>query len=129
MDDVTGKVPEFMESKSAKDNTLLSYVKTMDPETITHLSRPASAEVMQVIEHNVIGLLGGLPSQNFDVTVTTNRENLGRLLASAMMSGYFLRGAEQRFAFEEQFSESLFEDGVFDKNTFNGSAFDDSDQL
>ncbi|MGB3297985.1 MAG: DUF760 domain-containing protein, partial [Phormidesmis sp.] len=89
MDDATGKLPEFMESKSAKDNTLLSYVKTMDPETITHLSRPASAEVMQVIEHNVVGLLGGLPSQNFDVTVTTNRENLGRLLASAMMSGYF----------------------------------------
>ena len=27
MDDVTGKLPEFMESKSAKDNTLLGYVK------------------------------------------------------------------------------------------------------
>lgn len=110
MDDVTGKLPEFMESKSPKDNTLLSYVKTMDPETITHLSRPASVEVMQVIEHNVIGLLGGLPSHGFDVSVTTNRENLGRLLASAMMSGYFLRGAEQRLAFEEQFSDSLFND-------------------
>ncbi|MFK8185903.1 MAG: DUF760 domain-containing protein [Phormidesmis sp.] len=114
MDDITGKLPEFMESNSAKapssENSLLSYVKMMDPETITQLSRPASDEVMQVIEHNVIGLLGGLPSQNFDVSVTTNRENLGRLLASAMMSGYFLRGAEQRLAFEEQFSESLFGD-------------------
>lgn len=116
MDDVTGNLPEFMkakmEAKSAHENALLSYVKTMDPETITQLSRPDSAEVMQVIEHNVIGLLGGLPSQNFDVTVTTNRENLGRLLASAMMSGYFLRGAEQRLKFEEQFSESLFDDGT-----------------
>ena len=107
MDDVTGKLPEFMDSKSARENALLSYVKTMDPETITQLSRPASPEVMQVMEHNVIGLLGGLPSQHFDVTVTTNRENLGRLLASAMMSGYFLRGAEQRLAFEEQFSTAL----------------------
>lgn len=114
MDDMTGKLPEFMESNAAKasstENSLLSYVKTMDPETITQLSRPASDEVMQVIEHNVIGLLGGLPSQSFDVSVTTNRENLGRLLASAMMSGYFLRGAEQRLAFEEQFSASLFGD-------------------
>ncbi len=107
MDDVTGKLPEFMDSKSAKENALLSYVKTMDPETITQLSRPASSEVMQVMEHNVIGLLGGLPAHHFDVTVTTNRENLGRLLASAMMSGYFLRGAEQRLAFEEQFSTAL----------------------
>ncbi|MEL6816865.1 MAG: DUF760 domain-containing protein, partial [Cyanobacteria bacterium J06598_3] len=48
---------------------------------------------------------------HFDVTVTTNRENLGRLLASAMMSGYFLRGAEQRLAFEEQLMDSLSEDG------------------
>ena len=114
MDDMTGKLPEFMEpsseQSSSTENSLLSYVKMMDPETITQLSRPATDEVMQVIEHNVIGLLGGLPSQSFDVSVTTNRENLGRLLASAMMSGYFLRGAEQRLAFEEQFSESLFGD-------------------
>ena len=115
MDDVTGKLPEFMENKmqsnAASENNLLSYVKTMDPDTITQLSRPDSDDVMQVIEHNVMGLLGGLPSQNFDVTVTTNRENLGRLLASAMVSGYFLRGAEQRLKFEEQFEASLFADG------------------
>ncbi len=107
MDDVTGKLPEITDSRSAQDNALLSYVKTMDPDTITQLSRPTSAEVMQVMEHNVVGLLGGLPSAHFDVSVTTNRENLGRLLASAMMSGYFLRGAEQRLAFEEQFTAAF----------------------
>jgi hypothetical protein len=52
------------------------------------------------MERNIIGLLGGLPSEHFDVTVTTSREHLGRLLASAMMSGYFLRNAEQRMQFE-----------------------------
>ncbi|MEL6777533.1 MAG: DUF760 domain-containing protein [Cyanobacteria bacterium J06597_16] len=120
MDDITGKLPEFMDSKSSNENALLSYVKTMDQDTITQLSRPASSEVMQVMEHNVIGLLGGLPSQHFDVSVTTNRENLGRLLASAMMSGYFLRGAEQRLAFEEQFTDS------FNSDSFMGSSADDS---
>ena len=107
MDDVTGKMPEYMDAKSSKDNNLLRYVQGMEPEMITQLSRPASSEVMQVMEHNVVGLLGGLPSAHFDVSVTTNRENLGRLLASAMMSGYFLRGAEQRLAIEEQFSASI----------------------
>ena len=53
-----------------------------------------------MMEHNIIALLGGLPSQHFNVEITTNRESLGRLLASAMMSGYFLRGAEQRMNFE-----------------------------
>jgi hypothetical protein len=80
---------------------LLNYVKSMQPELIAHLSRPDSPDVMQVMEHNIIGLLGGLPSEGFDITVTTSREDLGQLLASAMMSGYFLRNAEQRFSFEK----------------------------
>ncbi len=81
-------------------NSLLQYVQSMGPETIAQLSQPTSKDVMQAMEHHIMGLLGGLPSNNFDVTITTNRDNLGRLMASAMMSGYFLRGAEQRLAFE-----------------------------
>ncbi|PSN20522.1 hypothetical protein C7271_01800 [filamentous cyanobacterium CCP5] len=79
---------------------LLEYVQAMSPDMIAQLSKPVSTDVMQVMEHNIIGLLGGLPSHHFDVSVTTSREHLGRLLASAMMSGYFLRGAEQRMGFE-----------------------------
>ena len=55
---------------------------------------------MGVIERNIIGLLGSLPSENFNVNINTNRESLGKLLASAMISGYFLRNAEQRMDFE-----------------------------
>jgi Protein of unknown function (DUF760) len=44
--------------------------------------------------------LGNLPSEHFGISVTTSRESLGRLLASAMISGYFLRNAEQRMDFE-----------------------------
>lgn len=101
MNHPSGNTSDFFDDKRDSSNTLLQYVQSMSPETIAQLSRPVSSEVMQAMEHNIIGLLGGLPSQNFDITVTTNRENLGRLLASAMMSGYFLRGAEQRLSFEE----------------------------
>lgn len=97
--------PEFFEDSHApgakgSTNTLLEYVQSMSPDMIAHLSKPVSPDVMQVMEHNIVGLLGGLPSQHFDVAVTTSREHLGRLLASAMMSGYFLRSAEQRMGFE-----------------------------
>lgn len=101
MNNPSGNTPEFFGSKRDQGNALLQYVQAMSPDTIAQLSRPVSSEVMQVMEHNIIGLLGGLPSQHFDIAVTTNREQLGRLLASAMMSGYFLKGAEQRLAFEE----------------------------
>ena len=101
MSNPSGNTPELFGFKeSERTSSLMQYVHSMSPETIAQLSNPASAEVQQMMEHNIIGLLGGLPSQHFDVEITTNRENLGRLLASAMMGGYFLRGAEQRMAFE-----------------------------
>ncbi len=80
---------------------LWNYVQTLTPETIAQLSRPESQEVFQVMERNIIGLLGNLPSEHFGITISTSRESLGRLLASAMMSGYFLRNAEQRLSFEQ----------------------------
>jgi len=73
----------------------------MTPETVAQLSKPGSSEVFQVMERNVVGLLGTLPSEHFDVEISTNRANLGRLLVSAMVSGYFLRNAEQRLDFEK----------------------------
>jgi DNA-binding GntR family transcriptional regulator len=82
-------------------NQLWRYVASMEPEAVARLSQPASEEVLQVMEQHVGSLLGHLPSGHFDVTVTTNRENLGQLLAAAMMNGYFLRAAEQRMAFEQ----------------------------
>ncbi len=82
------------------NNVFLEYLQSLSPETITQLSKPQSQEVFQVMERNIIGMLGNLPSEQFGVMISTNRENLGRLLASAMMSGYFLRNAEQRMNFE-----------------------------
>jgi len=96
----SNQVSEFFNSESETGNLLWQYVKSMSPETVTQLSKPTSSEVFQVMERNIIGLLGNLPSEHFGVTVTTSRESLGRMLASAMMSGYFLRNAEQRMNFE-----------------------------
>jgi hypothetical protein len=100
------QVPEFVHS-DPDVGMLWQYVQSLSPDTIAHLSRPTSPEVMQVMERNIIGLLGGLPGEGFDVAITTNRDSLGRLLASAMMSGYFLRNAEQRLAFDKALDQTL----------------------
>ena len=101
MSDASNQVSEFFEGESETGNLLWQYVQDLSLDTITQLSKPTSAEVFQVMERNVIGLLGNLPSEHFNVTISTSRENLGRLLASAMISGYFLRNAEQRMSFEK----------------------------
>lgn len=95
------RLPEFLTSDTETGNSLFQYVQSLSPETVAKLSKPDSAEVFQVMERNIIGLLGALPPDSFNVAITTTREDLGRLLASAMMSGYFLRKAEQRMDFEQ----------------------------
>lgn len=100
MNDISDHTPEFFEG-DANTNLLWDYVQSMSPETIAQLSKPMSSEVFQVMERNIVGLLGNLPPEHFGVTINTSRENLGRLLASAMISGYFLRNAEQRMVFEK----------------------------
>ncbi|RMF22273.1 MAG: DUF760 domain-containing protein [Cyanobacteria bacterium J083] len=89
-----------------QSNGLWQYVQSLNPETIARLSQPESGEVFQVMEKNIIGLLGNLPGENFDISINTSRESLGKLLASAMISGYFLRNAEQRMQFEQQLEHS-----------------------
>lgn len=81
-------------------DSLWNYLQSLDAEVVARLSRPASPEMAIVMERHIGNLLGYLPPEGFEVSITTNREHLGRLLASAMMSGYFLRGAEQRLEFE-----------------------------
>jgi hypothetical protein len=102
----SNRVPELFAGEGEATNLLWQYVQSMTPDTVSQLSKPTSTEVFQVMERNIVGLLGNLPSEHFGVTITTNRENLGRLLASAMISGYFLRNAEQRMAFEKSLQVS-----------------------
>lgn len=93
--------PQNQIGNEGKDNQLWQYVQSLSSDTISQLSKPDSQEVFQVMERNIIGLLGNLPNEHFEVSINTNREHLGRLLASAMMSGYFIRNAEQRMVFEK----------------------------
>lgn len=100
MNNRADRTPEFFEG-NGDANLLWQYVQSLSPDTVAHLSKPTSSDVFQVMERNIMGMLGTLPSEHFDVGINTSRENLGRLLASAMISGYFLRNAEQRMTFEK----------------------------
>lgn len=105
MNELSNKNPEFFDN-SEGNNLLWQYVKSLQPEIITELSKPSS-EAAKVMEGNLVGMLGTLPPEHFSVMITTSKENLGRLLASAMMSGYFLRNAEQRMGFERYFQTAV----------------------
>jgi CheY-specific phosphatase CheX len=95
--------PDFLSDNAQEDrvNPLLKYLQSQSPEILSHVARSASPEIKQIISHNVQGLVGMLPSENFNVKITTDKDNLAGLLASAMMTGYFLRQMEQRMHLED----------------------------
>lgn len=96
-----------MSADSDQANQLLKYLQHQSPEVLTRVAQSVSGEIKQIIAHNVQGLIGVLPSDGFNVQVTTDRENLAGLLASAMMTGYFLRQMEQRMELEDNLSSSF----------------------
>jgi hypothetical protein len=90
---------DFFASESEhiqEPNALMQYLQRQNPEVLERVAQAASPEIKQLIAQNVQGLVGMLPSEDFQVQVTTDRENLANLLASAMMTGYFLSQIEQR---------------------------------
>ena len=95
--------PEFLTTDNndgQAGNSLIQYLREQSPDTLQRVAKSASGEIQDIIRHNVQGLLGMLPGEHFEVKVTSNRENLANMLASAMMTGYFLRQMEQRMELE-----------------------------
>lgn len=100
--------PDFFDCdlEDQQVNTLLQYLQQQNPEFLTRVAQSASPEIKEIISQNVQGLVGMLPSEDFNVQITTDRENLAMLLTTAMMTGYFLRQMEHRMELETTLSDS-----------------------
>ena len=106
--------PEFLtsDSEAISTNSLIQYLQEQSPDVLQRVARSASTDIQDIIRHNVQGLLGMLPGEQFEVKIQASRDSLAGLLASAMMTGYFLRQMEQRMELEA----SLFADAALDSD-------------
>lgn len=95
-----------MEEEEA-GNQLLAYLQHQSPDILARVAKSASPEIRDIISRNVQGLVGVLPAEGFNVQISTDRENMAGMLASAMMTGYFLRQMEQRMELDRQISQSF----------------------
>ena len=96
--------PEFLttdNNEGQENNALIQYLQEQPADVLQRVAKSASPEIQEIIRHNVQGLLGMLPGDQFEVKVTSSKDNFASLLASAMMTGYFLRQMEQRKELEE----------------------------
>ena len=96
--------PEFLatdNNEGQEGNALIQYLQEQSPDVLQRVAKSASTDIQDIIKHNVQGLLGMIPGDQFEVKVTSSRDHFANLLASAMMTGYFLRQMEQRKELEE----------------------------
>lgn len=104
------KVTNFLgPAQPGSSDRLLQYIQSMGPEMAARLSQP-SGEAARMMERHLSGIVGTLPAEQFDVSVTTSREHLGHLLAAAMLNGYFLHAAEQRLQVESALQATVGDD-------------------
>ncbi|MEM9771219.1 MAG: DUF760 domain-containing protein [Cyanobacteria bacterium P01_D01_bin.73] len=89
-----------MDSDGDRINYLLKYLKQQPPDVLAQVAKSATSEAKQIVSQNVQGLIGALPPDKFQAQIMTNHESLANLLASAMMTGYFLHQMEQRMEME-----------------------------
>lgn len=99
MNDSSAQILGSANSSFGMENSLAQFIQTLPEEVITRMHQPAT-DAAGMMEGNVMGMLGALPSQLFEVNITTNRQTLAQLMASAMAYGYFLHSAEQRMTLE-----------------------------
>ncbi|KAL2645501.1 hypothetical protein R1flu_013088 [Riccia fluitans] len=86
-----------LELQEKKDvSVLLSIIQEIEPLDISLISKDVSPDSTDVMKRTISGMLGLLPSDQFQVTVEASREPLARLLVSSMMTGYTLRNGEYR---------------------------------
>ncbi|OUL27482.1 DUF760 domain-containing protein [Nostoc sp. 106C] len=101
MSNLSHRNPEDFESEAMNSNNLWQYVQSLGPEKVAQLSQPSSPEILQLIQRAIVGILGNLPHDTYQPVITTSRDELGKLLGSAMVDGYFLRNVEQRLQMEK----------------------------
>ncbi|MBO9998242.1 MAG: DUF760 domain-containing protein [Cyanobacteria bacterium SID2] len=96
----------FSQLDEETGNQLLTYLQHQSPEMLARVAKSVSPEIKDIISRNVQGLVGVLPAEGFNVQISTDRENMAGMLASAMMTGYFLRQMEQRMELDRQLNRT-----------------------
>eukprot|EP00249_Psilotum_nudum_P011382 c23139_g1_i2 orf=607-2016(-) len=83
-----------------ESSVLRNLIQEIQPLDVNLIGKDTSSDSTDAMKRTISGMLGLLPSDQFQVTVQASREPLRRLLVSSMMTGYTLRNAEYRLCLQ-----------------------------
>ncbi|NQY79128.1 MAG: DUF760 domain-containing protein [Candidatus Caenarcaniphilales bacterium] len=87
-------------SDNDKNVDFHKFFGTRDKDDILMLAKEISVDAKQFFESSITGILGHLPAEFADTSVTFSKESLNQLLYSAMITGYMTKAVENRLELE-----------------------------
>ncbi|GAA0145010.1 hypothetical protein LIER_05305 [Lithospermum erythrorhizon] len=90
----------YPDNSHKKKSILSSLVEDIEPLDVRLIQKDVPLVTVDAMKRTISGMLGLLPSDQFQVSIDALWEPLSKLLVSSMMTGYTLRNAEYRLCFE-----------------------------
>ncbi|KAL4615292.1 hypothetical protein ACB092_07G113000 [Castanea dentata] len=87
-------------SSNSKKSVLSNLIQEIEPLDVGHIQKDVPPMTVDAMKRTISGMLGLLPSDQFQVLIEALWEPLSKLLVSSMMTGYTLRNAEFRLCLE-----------------------------
>ncbi|KAI4375564.1 hypothetical protein MLD38_013419 [Melastoma candidum] len=87
-------------SNISQKSALLALIQEIEPLDVSLIQKDVPPTTVDAIKRTISGMLGLLPSDQFQVYIDALWEPLSKLLVSSMMTGYTLRNAEYRLYLE-----------------------------
>jgi hypothetical protein len=81
--------------------SLVSFFKESNKDELTRLASEVSIEAKEFFDTSVSGLLGQLPEEIADTTMTLSKSAMQQLLYSSMVTGYIAKSVENKLSLEK----------------------------
>ncbi|CAA2999042.1 Hypothetical predicted protein [Olea europaea subsp. europaea] len=85
----------------SKKSVLSNLIQEIEPLDVSLIQKDVPPTTIDAMKRTISGMLGLLPSDQFQVMIEALWEPLSKLLISSMMTGYTLRNAEFRLCVEK----------------------------
>ncbi|XP_059313939.1 uncharacterized protein LOC132064831 [Lycium ferocissimum] len=93
----------------SKKSVLSNLIQEIEPLDVSLIQKDVPPTTLDAMKRTISGMLGLLPSDQFQVLIEALWEPISKLLISSMMTGYTLRNAEYRLCLEKNLE-------IYDRN-------------
>ncbi|KAL3814289.1 hypothetical protein ACJIZ3_015557 [Penstemon smallii] len=103
------------DNSRSKKSVLFNLVQEIEPLDVSLIQKDVPPTTIDAMKRTISGMLGLLPSDQFQVMIESLWEPLFKLLISSMMTGYTLRNAEYRLCLERNLD--IYEGNIYKSET------------